>query len=170
MRRRRPGPVRAPRTEVDDGLASENEDDDDDDDDGGDDNYLQDMADEQADDSDTDDRPSQARQKRTGAGTNTSGSTSTTSKAKKRPTLPHTSDPNQAEVNQLRVENYDTISLDWTDHYINQLLVSRKIIVNPRPPPDVLAEAMALQARYRRNKKVLCLVGHISEHTLDAEM
>lgn len=172
LRRRQPATVRERGTGLD-GLASESEDENENN--GDDDDYLRDITDEESDDSEVPNppsqpRPSQPRQKGKGPQTDSNGPTSATSKARKRVTVPHTSDADQTAVNQLKVDNYKTISQDWTDHYINQLLVSRKIIVNSRPPPDVLAEAMTLQARYRRRKKVLCLIGHISEHTLEAEM
>lgn len=74
------------------------------------------------------------------------------------------------DLKLLRVENYNEVSENWTDRYIDQLLAYRKDVVNNTPPPKVLAEAEAVQALGRRQRKLLCLVGHISVRTLETAL
>lgn len=167
LRPRQPGTGRARGTGPN-ALASEDEDED-----SGEEDYTQDPADHETDSSDADNPSSQVRKKGKGPSTSSNRLAAATSQATKRrtnPVDPPISDSQQEAVDCLMVKNYDTVSQNWTDHYITKLLASRKDVVNSRPPPDVLEEAMTLQARYRRRKKLLCLIGLISEQTLDAEM
>lgn len=169
LRPRRPAPVRTLGTRVD----SENEDTDNRVDDSDDD--VQDFMniETDSDESDEDRQVTQPRRKGKGRQTGSNGQTSATTKAKKHRTVPldtQAVESHQETISQLRIENYNSVSLNWTDLYITQLLASREDIVNSRSPSKVLSEAQALQARYRRQKKLLCLIGHISEHTLDAEL
>lgn len=82
----------------------------------------------------------------------------------------NTSGSHQATAHGLDINNYKTVSADWTDNYISQLLASRTDVLNLIPPTRVMQEALTLQARYRRQKKILTLVGHISKHALEAAM
>lgn len=70
----------------------------------------------------------------------------------------------------ITIDNYRVMSVNWTDRYIDQLLAHRKDIVNTRPPGDVYADAEIHQAHYRRNKKLLSLVGHCSPMSMDAAL
>lgn len=74
------------------------------------------------------------------------------------------------DAGRLSKENYHLISTNWTDRYIDQLLAHRKEIVHSRPPSDVLAEAEVHQARYRRTKKLLSLLGHCSYTALESAL
>lgn len=93
--------------------------------------------------------------------------------------LPSFAAPNQnqdwldrltADAKRLSTHNYHLISVDWTDKYIDQLLAHRKEIINTRPPSDVYAEAEIHQARYRRTKKLLSLIGHCTPMSMDAAL
>lgn len=75
-----------------------------------------------------------------------------------------------ADATRINVHNYHVISVSWTDRYIDQLLAHRKEIVNTRPPANVYAEAEIHQARYRRTKKLLSLIGHCSTTAMDTAL
>lgn len=75
-----------------------------------------------------------------------------------------------ADTAKIDIDNYHLISVKWTDRYIDQLLANRKELVNTRPTSDVLAQAEIHQARYRRTKKLLSLIGHCSPMAIDSAL